>query len=55
MLDALTANNDAVLASLGGAPEMPGKEKEDSEDPSEDVEEGQPTRGLRQRAGDIHR
>lgn len=52
VLDALTADNEVVLASLGGKPVMP--ERRD-EDPYDGVEKGEPTEGIRQRAGNIHR
>lgn len=52
VLDALTADNEVVLASLGGKPEMP---EHKTDDPYDEVEEGKPTEGVRQRAGNIHR
>ncbi len=52
VLDALTADNEVVLASLGGKPEMPelGIHAQNDE-----VERGQPTGALRQRVGSFHR
>lgn len=66
IMDAPTADNDVVLASMGGKPQMPGgKEDEDAEtvspgtNHSADVQEekwsaaerGVPREGLRERAG----
>ncbi|KAL8657420.1 MAG: hypothetical protein Q9226_001934 [Calogaya cf. arnoldii] len=52
VLDALTADNAVVLASLGGKPEMP---EEKQLRPDEKIEEGQATEAVRQRVGSIHR
>lgn len=51
VLDALTADNEVVLASLGGKPKMPECR---NDDPYDEVEEGKPIEGIRQRAGNIH-
>ncbi len=51
VLDALTADNEVVLASLGGKPEMP---EQKSDDPYDEVEKGRPTEGIRQRVSNIH-
>ncbi|KAL9130999.1 MAG: hypothetical protein Q9217_000941 [Psora testacea] len=51
VLDALTADNEVVLASLGGKPEMPEHRNNNAYDK---VEEGQLTEGIRQRVGNIH-
>ncbi|KAL8727036.1 MAG: hypothetical protein Q9166_006334 [cf. Caloplaca sp. 2 TL-2023] len=45
VLDALTADNAVVLASLGGKPKMP---EQKYESPYDEIEEGQPTEGIRQ-------
>ena len=77
VLDALTADNEVVLASLGGKPEMPENRAEKPSDEMEQgeqsngggieqinsktsdahdaAEKGQPTEGVRQRAGRIDR
>lgn len=52
VLDALTADNGVVLASLGGKPNMP-EQRKDS--PYDKLEEGQATEAIRQRVGSIHR
>lgn len=52
VLDALTADNEVVLASLGGKPEMPDGNDDDR---GGEVEKGNTTNGIRQRAGNIHR
>jgi len=52
VLDALTADNEVVLASLGGKPKMPEQESDDS---SDEVGKEWPTEGVRQRVGNIHR
>lgn len=52
VLDALTADNVVVLESLGGKPDMPEHREEAS---VHAAEKGEPTPGVRQRAGDIHR
>ncbi|KAL8787079.1 MAG: hypothetical protein Q9213_002421 [Squamulea squamosa] len=44
VLDALTADNEVVLASLGGAPEMP--EHHNKEEPFTNVEQGTPKEGT---------
>ncbi|KAI9881518.1 MAG: hypothetical protein M1830_000081 [Pleopsidium flavum] len=60
VLDALTADNEVVLATLGGKPRMPevkGEETESpaSEDKYDDAEMGRPQEALRQRVGNVHR
>lgn len=52
VLDALTADNAVVLASLGGKPEMPEQKREGLDDK---IEEGQATEAIRQRVASIHR
>ncbi|KAL8922324.1 MAG: hypothetical protein Q9172_003616 [Xanthocarpia lactea] len=46
ILDALTADNEVVLASLGGKPEMP---EQKNEDPYDEAEEGNRTGAVRRR------
>ncbi len=46
ILDALTADNEVVLASLGGKPEMP---EQKNEDPYDEAEEGNRTGTARRR------
>lgn len=60
ILDALTADNVVVLASLGGKPRMAESKEEETESPAseekyDDVERGQSREAVRQRAGNIHR
>jgi boron transporter len=52
VLDALTADNEVVLASLGGRPEMPELRDEDQ---NGNAEKGRPADGVRRRRSSLHR
>lgn len=54
VLDDMTANNEAVLASLGGPPKFPGEER--LQDCGIERRYSEQKRGIsRQRAGSLHR
>jgi len=60
IMDSLTADNEVVLATLGGKPRMPEAKGEEAESPAsedkyDDAEMGRPREALRQRVGSINR